>query len=131
MPHIRVEYSANVESWVDLSDFCDILRNAVIETEVFPMPGTRVRAARCDHYSIADGGPEHGFIDIVMRIREGRPFEARRKATDRIFSRIHEYLKPCMEQHSLSLSFEMLNINDALSPKVSSTRTFLAKRQNA
>jgi len=65
MPHIAIEYSANLEEVVDMHGFCEALRIAGIETGVFPMPGIRVRAHRCDHYAIADGDPKHGFIDIA------------------------------------------------------------------
>ena len=32
-----------------------------------------MHAFATDHYSIADGNPDHGFIDISVRLRGGRP----------------------------------------------------------
>ncbi len=130
MPHFTVEHSANVEEWIDLKEFCDVLRKAAIDTGVFPMPGVRVRAVRCDNYSIADGGYEHGFLDIVARIREGRPFKVREKAVNEIFKIVEEYMEPCLKNHSFSLSMEMNHINDSLSPKKSSIREYLARKNH-
>ena len=64
MPHFSVEYSANLESLIDMKNFCDLIRKAGLETKVFPMAGIRVRALKCEHFSIADNDPNNGFIDI-------------------------------------------------------------------
>ena len=82
MPHIIVEYSANLEEDVDLADLCDVLRASAAAQEIFPETGVRVRAIRCEIYSIADGDPRNGFIDISVRLREGRPLDKRKAATD-------------------------------------------------
>ena len=64
MPHFSIEYSGNLESLIDMTNFCNVIRKAGLETEVFPMAGIRVRAIKCEHYSIADNNPENSFIDI-------------------------------------------------------------------
>ena len=46
MPHIIVEYSANLEEDVDLADLCDVLRASAAAQEIFPETGVRVRAIR-------------------------------------------------------------------------------------
>lgn len=130
MPHFTVEHSANVEEWIDLDELCDTIRRAAIDTGVFSMPGIRVRTIRCNHYAIADGGDEHGFVDIMARVREGRPFKVREQAVNDIYSAVEEFLESCLKKHSFSLSMEMQHINDALSPKTSSIREHLARKQN-
>ena len=72
MPHLMIDYSANVEPDVDMRALCDALRDVAASMDAFPLAGVKVRAVRVDHYAIADGSPEHGFIDISVRIREGR-----------------------------------------------------------
>jgi 5-carboxymethyl-2-hydroxymuconate isomerase len=71
-----------MEDAVDFPALCDLLRRTGIETGVFPMAGIRVRAFRADHVSIADGDPRHGYIDIQVRLRGGRTFEAKKAATE-------------------------------------------------
>jgi 5-carboxymethyl-2-hydroxymuconate isomerase len=127
MAHLMVDYSANVEDWVDMAGFCDTLRVAAIETGALPMPGIRVRAMRADHVSIADGAPDHGYIDISVRLRGGRDLDTRKAATALIFAAAEAFLKPVMETRSLALSLEMRDIDPELSPKTGSIRDHLKK----
>lgn len=126
MPHIMIDYSANLEPEFDAGAFCDTLRLAAIETGVFPMPGIRVRAVRVDHVSIADGDPAHGFVDISVRLRAGRPDAAKTAATQHIFAAAEAALAPILSARSVALSLEMRDIDPDLSPKTGSIRRFLA-----
>ena len=85
MPHFSFEYSANLEDIVDIGELCTVIREAAIETGLFPMPGIRVRGFKAEYYSIADGNPDHAFIDLSIRLREGRPQDKREAATQTIF----------------------------------------------
>ena len=125
MPHLTIDYSANMEERTDIAALCDCIRLAAIETSVFPLAGIRVRAFRADHVSIADGGTENGFIDISVRLREGRDLEVRREATRHIFAAAEAFLKPVLETHPFALSLEMRNIDPELSPKLNSIGQFL------
>lgn len=125
MPHFHIDYSANLETAVDFKSLCSVLRLAAIETGVFPLAGVRVRASPCPHFSIADGDPQHGFIDISVRLRAGRPLELRKAATDTVFAAAEAFLAPVIKQQSIALSLEMRNIDPDLSPKVGSIRAFL------
>lgn len=127
MAHLMVDYSANVEGWVDMAAFCDALRVAAIETGALPMPGIRVRAMRADHVSIADGDPDHGYIDISVRLRGGRDLDTRKAATAHIFAAAETFLKPVMATRSLALSLEMRDIDPELAPKTGTIRDHLKK----
>ncbi|TDK46805.1 5-carboxymethyl-2-hydroxymuconate Delta-isomerase [Antarcticimicrobium luteum] len=127
MAHLMVDYSANVEDWVDMAAFCDTLRLAAIETGALPMPGIRVRAMRADHVSIADGDPDHGYIDISVRLRGGRDLDTRKAATAHIFAAAEQVLKPVMATRSLALSLEMRDIDPELAPKTGTIRDHLKK----
>lgn len=125
MPHISLEYSANMEDRTDMAALCDHLRRAGIETGTFPMPGIRVRAFRADHVSIADGQDTHGFIDISIRLRAGRPDEVKKATTQAIFEAAQSFLEPAMAIHSIALSVEMRDIDPDLSPKCGTIRDHL------
>src|SRR5438046_3998345 len=72
MPHFTIEYSANLEARVDMAEVVEIVRKAAVETGIFPLGGIRVRAIKCEHYAIADGREDLGFLDMVLRLGEGR-----------------------------------------------------------
>ena len=128
MPHFQIDYSANLEDVVDMGALCEAVRKAATNIEAFPMPGIRVRAVRVDHYAIADGNPEHGFIDISVRLREGRPDKVKQAAITEIFAAMRDFMAPVMSEHSIALSAEMRDIDAALSPKYGTIRDHLETR---
>lgn len=125
MPHITVDYSPNLEAEIDIPALCDLLRRVAVETGVLPLAGVRVRAFAATHVSMADGDPKHGYIDISLRLRGGRPLEVRKAATAQIFAAAEAFLAPVMARRSLALSFEMRDIDPELSPKAGSVRDHL------
>ena len=125
MPHFHVEYSGNLEDWIDMGGLCECIRAAAAGIDTFPMAGIRVRATRVDHYAIADGNPAHGFVDISIRLRAGRPDDVKQDATQRIFDAARAYLAPAFDQYSIALSLEMRDIDPSLSPKTGSIRDHL------
>ncbi|ERL99356.1 5-carboxymethyl-2-hydroxymuconate isomerase [Rhodobacteraceae bacterium HIMB11] len=125
MPHLMIDYSANVEPDVDVGALCDTLRDVAASIDAFPLAGVKVRAVRVDHYAIADGNPEHGFIDISIRIREGRDMQTKQNAAQKIFDAANEFVADVMQRRSLALSLELRDIDAALSPKFGSIRKYL------
>jgi 5-carboxymethyl-2-hydroxymuconate isomerase len=73
--------------------------------------GIRVRAVRCEHFAIADGGKDYGFLDMVLRLGEGRDLATRKKAGEHIFRTLTEQLDPVFASGKFALSFDM-QIND-------------------
>lgn len=125
MPHFHIEYSGNLEELVDMAGLCEAVRAEAAKIEAFPTPGIRVRATRVDHYAVADGHLKHGFVDLSVRLRGGRPQEVKKDAISRIFQAAKTYLEPAMAQHSIALSAEMRDIDPELSPKFGTIRNHL------
>lgn len=125
MPHIHIDYSPNLESRLDIAGLCRSLRDAAVETGILPQAGIRVRATACTHVVIADGNPDHAFLDISLRLRGGRPQAAKEEATSHIFAAAEAFCAEVLASSSFMLSFEMRDIDPALSPKTSSIRRYL------
>jgi len=111
MPHFTIEYSANLDSRLNMGEVVEVVRKAAVETGIFPLGGIRVRAIACEHYAIADGSPHHGFLAMVLRLGEGRDLVTRQKAGEHIFRILSDYLDPVFATSQFALSFEM-QIND-------------------
>ena len=125
MPHIRIEYSANMEARIDIASLCRALRDAAAATGLFPLAGIRVRALACTHAVIADGSPAHGFIDISLRLRGGRAPEEKHRAAKAVFDAAAAFCADDMARRPLALSLELRDIDPELSPKTGSIRRFL------
>ncbi|MGY2986992.1 5-carboxymethyl-2-hydroxymuconate isomerase [Bradyrhizobium sp. USDA 4508] len=111
MPHFTLEYSANLDDLVDMGATVELVRKAAVETGIFPLGGIRVRAVRCEHYAIADGRKNYGFLDMVLRLGEGRDLATREKAGEYIFKALSAHLDPVFANSKFALSFDM-QIND-------------------
>jgi 5-carboxymethyl-2-hydroxymuconate isomerase len=111
MPHFTIEYSANLDGRLDIAAVCEIVRKAAVETGIFPLGGIRVRAVRCEHYAIADARNDYGFLDMVLRIGEGRDLPNRQKAGEHVFQALSKHLDPVFAGSKFALSFDM-QIND-------------------
>ena len=111
MPHFTIEYSANIDVLVDMGEVVEVVRVAAIETGIFPLGGIRVRAIKCEYYAIADGAPNLGFLDMVLRLGEGRDLAARQKAGEHVFKALSDHLDPLFQDNNFALSFDM-QIND-------------------
>ena len=72
MPHLTIEYSANIESAADLSALCRALHATMLESGLFELGAIRVRARPCPHYAMADLLAENSFADMILRIGAGR-----------------------------------------------------------
>jgi 5-carboxymethyl-2-hydroxymuconate isomerase len=127
MPHIQIDYSANLEDRLDIAGLCRVLRDAAVETGVLPLAGIRVRATAATHVVIADGNPDHAFLDISLRLRGGRSHEVKAATTQAIFAAAEAYCAGVMATSSFLLSFEMRDIDPELSPKASSIRRYLGE----
>jgi 5-carboxymethyl-2-hydroxymuconate isomerase len=125
MPHIQIDYSPNLESRLDIAGLCRSLLDAAVATGILPLAGIRVRAIRADHVVMADGNPDHAYLDISIRLRGGRSDEAKAKATALIFAAAETFCADVMATSSFMLSMEMRDIDPALSPKTSSIRKYL------
>lgn len=116
MPHLSFEYSAGLEAAVDLNDFAAAMRDAIMATGEFPLGGTRIRGHRADICVVADGGA-HDFLDITFRIGVGRADDVKVKVADALYTAAETWLRPALAERSFALSFELIEMDGALSIK--------------
>lgn len=128
MPHLIVEYSANLEPDLAMSDVVEALHAAALETGVFPIGGLRVRASRRDIYRIADAHPDNAFIHVTARIGAGRTAEVRAQAAERIFASLKAATAETFARRPLGLSFEIVEIDPVGSLKHNNLHEAVARR---
>jgi 5-carboxymethyl-2-hydroxymuconate isomerase len=117
MPHLTVEYSANLEGRADLDALCATLLETVLETGLFEIGAVRVRALRADHYAVADLLQENAFVDLNLRIGKGRSAEEKKRTGEALFATASRLLAPLFETPHFALSLEIREIDAELSWK--------------
>lgn len=111
MPHLIVEYSANLEANVDIPRLVAAVHAAALETGVFPIGGLRTRAERREVYAIADNHADNAFIHVQARIGIGRTPEVRQKAAEHIFAAVKAETAKAFASRPLGLTFEIVEID--------------------
>jgi 5-carboxymethyl-2-hydroxymuconate isomerase len=120
MPHLAIEYSANLDERLSLKSFVQTLRDTMVDTGLFEVGAIRVRAIRCDAYAIADVLPQNAFIDMSVRLGAGRSDADKRRLGQEIFKTSTEYLSELLETGHFALSLEIREIDPRLSWKKNS-----------
>ena len=111
MPHFTIEYSAGLDAYLDMGEVVECVRRAAVETQIFPLGGIRVRAIPCQHVAMADGRAGLNFIDLLLRMGEGRDLATRKTAGDHIFKALSDHLDALFATTPIALSFD-IQIND-------------------
>jgi 5-carboxymethyl-2-hydroxymuconate isomerase len=110
MPHLNIEYSANLADELDVQALVDLIHETALGTGIFPLGGVRTRADARTHYRIANGDPRAGYIHMMVRIGSGRDVETRRAAGERIFAALCDFTDELYQSRPLALSFELHEI---------------------
>lgn len=113
MPHVIVEYSANLEEDVSPRELIDRVHATIVASGVFPIGGVRTRAERRDVYAVADRDPANAFCAILIRIGRGRDEETRRRVSQAVLATLADMTADAFRKRGLSLSVEIQEIDEA------------------
>lgn len=72
MPHLIVEYSDNLEKWMNIDTLLGQLHQAADGTGIFQPATIRTRARVCRHYVVGTGTAQDAFMHLQVQIRPGR-----------------------------------------------------------
>ena len=128
MAHIQIEYSSNLRERIDVPRLLEAVHAAALDTGVFPIGGLRTRAYAAEHYRIADGHPDNGFVHAMLRVGHGRDVETRKRACDVIFAALCAQLADLFERIPLGLSLEMQEIDPVLTLKKNNLHEYVKRR---
>jgi 5-carboxymethyl-2-hydroxymuconate isomerase len=112
VPHIVVEYSANLEEAISIAALIRDVHRAVLATGTFKLGAVRTRAARRDIFVIADGDPQNAFVNVLARIGRGREVEKRRGLAEAIMAVLEAQTATLMQSRGLALSVYIEEIDE-------------------
>ena len=128
MPHLIVEYSANIEDQIALDALLDKLHTCALGTGVFPLGGLRVRAHRADAFRIADKAPNNGFVHVTALIGHGRPLDVQQRAAEELFAVLTKHLEPLYDKSPLALSLNVQEFHPVLNFKKNNLHEYVKRR---
>jgi 5-carboxymethyl-2-hydroxymuconate isomerase len=110
VPHITVEYSANMQTRTDIPGLIRVVHEAALTTGLFATAAVRTRAVRRDVYAVADEHPQNAFIALSLRIANGRSDADKERLADTVFDAVCRSIDRDGAQERLALSLEILEI---------------------
>ena len=131
MPHVIVEYSANIEDKIRVPQLLVAVHEAVDQTKIAELAGLRTRAERRDDFRVADNHPANGFVGIIVRIAQGRTLETRKMLLEAVTAAANTHLEPVFATTPLALSIEVQEIDPVLRVNKSNIREWMKTRENA
>jgi len=111
MPHIQIDYSANLESQVLGQSLVDAVHQAAVDSGIFPVWGIRTFARAVTLYRIGNGAPDNGFVNITVRIAPGRPVALRQRITRELFAAVLRIVDERFTRQRLGCQLEVLEFD--------------------
>ena len=114
MPHVTVEYTANLRPDADIAGLLAKINGVLIaQGGVFPPGGIRSRAIELVDYRIADGAHDDAFVHVTVKIGAGRDESVKKRAFDEVFAAIKAHFDPLYAKRYLALSMEIAEFSEA------------------
>jgi len=128
MPHITIEHSSNLARDHDIDALVSAVHTAALAHGLPPLAGLRTRAARRDHYEIADGSDDLAFVAIAIRIGPGRDVDAKTSFIEAVLDAAEAQVASEAGPLAVAWSIELQEIDSAFRINRNEVRTRLAER---
>lgn len=122
MPHIVVEYSANLENHIDVGELLTSIHAAAASHALVPLAGLRTRAMKREQYLVANCDPRNLFVAVIARFNGDRGQEPLLEIRDLLMSACSDSLSQIREEQPLALSVEVQAIDPAMRTNDNSIR---------
>ena len=111
MPHITIEYSANLGEAIDIQRLVDVVHEAALTDGLASVTALRTRAVAREHYRISDGDPSFGFVALTARIGPGRSPEEKTRFLTALTDTLDDHLAPFRDRHPVAISTKVQEID--------------------
>lgn len=113
MPHLRIDYTANLEATADMDALCKTLAATLAALRhddggpLFPVAGTRVMAWPAPHFAVADGQSDRAFIYLNLLVTPGRSAAMIQRVGDALLASCKAHLAAVFEAHAVGLTLQI------------------------
>ncbi len=112
MPHVIIEYTANVEADARIPELMRVVKAGLIgHADVFPTVGIRTRALRLDQYRMADGAEDDAFIHVTFRVKAGRAKAVTERVCADLFAAMRAHLADVFARRYFGLTLELVEFD--------------------
>ncbi len=122
MPHIFVEYSANLEEHCDTGEMLQNVHDAAASHPSVPLAGLRTRAIRRDDYLIANGNNANMFVAVIARLNGDRGQVPLVEVRDLLAEAVKRSVGDLIREQPIAISVEVQPIDAVMRVNENSIR---------
>jgi 5-carboxymethyl-2-hydroxymuconate isomerase len=111
VPHVIIEYSANVADHHDIDALVGVVHDAVVANGIGPHGGVRTRAIVRNDYRVGDADPANAMIAMVARLGPGRDAETKKVFIDEILDAAEAHTMGESDALDIAWSLEVQEID--------------------
>ncbi len=118
MPHLRLEYSANVHFDGELTSLFSQLHTVLVDIGGIRLENCKTRAYAAEDFLVADGTADEGgragaFVHLDVRFMEGRSEELKQEIGAKLLNRLVRFFAPALDTLALQFTVEVRDIDRA------------------
>ncbi len=113
MPHVVVQYTANLEPEAGIGKLCRDLAEVVVAQRdaagerLFPIGGTRVLGYPAAHFAVADGAPDRAFVYLDVRIAPGRERSAVTATGEAMIAVVRSHFEAVFASRAIGITLQI------------------------
>ena len=107
MPHLVLEYSANVPDEPDFDIVLRRLHEEMTTAGPFDLANVKSRAVRHERFRVADGAPDRAFVHLTVSVLAGRDGAALRSTAEALLAVLRESFPRARAERRCDLTLEI------------------------
>lgn len=113
MPHLTLEYTANLAQSVDLVGILHELHRLMTDAAGVRIENLKSRAIRRDVFVIGEGEHEEGFVHLEIALLSGRPAAIKEQIGRQSLTILERHFAPQENASSVQITVEIRDIDRA------------------
>lgn len=108
MPHVRLEYTRNIdEQQVSFGVLFAELHEVLVDAAGVDVGNCKSRAIGLDTYWIGEGHADNAFVHLEVAVFTGRPVEVRRELGERCLDVLKRHFARALDELQLQLTVQV------------------------
>jgi 5-carboxymethyl-2-hydroxymuconate isomerase len=119
MPHIILEYSANILEKKDMRTLLLTCQQQITDTLPAKLESCKGRAVEHTQFCVGDGNADNAFVHLGLRVLKGRSEEQHKRVGEQLLETLKQHFSQSREKLHLQITVEVGELQEAYFKAVS------------